>query len=420
MILQKAGHEVGMYISEDDSQRVGDGLIQKVPASWDFDLCLFDFVNNGQIADTMRDMGWPIVGGGSFNDRLEQDREYAFTIMQEAEIPLPRIQSFDAPDRAIAFIEDNGGRWVLKPSSAKFIDKDMTYISSGPEDMISRLQTVAKIPSLTSTIDTWILEEFIDGIECSIAGWWNGETFIQPCSITIECKKQFPGGKNGIGVGPQTGSQINTIWYEPSKTLYQLTLGKCETIFRRERMVPGYVDVNLIIRDRVPYGLEFTPRFGYNCILSEIALLDEDPAEFFYTLALGRSTDFTYKKTGSYSLLLSIPPAPNTIKDKNEPCIQKAMNTMIGIPPEFRNRITDTIHLYDVLMRDGEYFCAGTDCEVILLSALHNDIKQGFAQCYDTLSHLSINDVQYRDDGPVRASLHIPILKNSRLIQGWT
>src|SRR3989339_315464 len=128
--VQKEGHEVKMYIKEQTDVDVYDGILTKV-SDWEnevgwADVIVFDDTGFGTKADKLRKAGKLVVGGSQYTDQLEDDREFGQSEMgRVGMLTLPHLD-FNNYDEAIAFLKNNPGRYVWKPSG--YISSDFKGI----------------------------------------------------------------------------------------------------------------------------------------------------------------------------------------------------------------------------------------------------------------------------------------------------
>src|SRR3989344_6401041 len=120
--VKKEGHEVKTYIKSEEDKDVYEGILEKVDdwkkyIDW-ADVIVFDDVGFGAGADELRKSGKLIVGGSSYTDKLEEDREFGQSEMKKVGMLTLPHWNFSDHDTALKFIEENTGRYVYKPSGS--------------------------------------------------------------------------------------------------------------------------------------------------------------------------------------------------------------------------------------------------------------------------------------------------------------
>lgn len=377
--MSDAGHEVQAYVEGDTP--IYEGIIPKVHDIAEMDIgnddtVLFDMVGGGKGADKLKENGIYVVGGGEFNDKLELDREFGLQFMTDHQVPTPPSLTVYRIEEAREVIEKTGKRYVFKPSGNQ--STDLTYVSTGPENMLDMLDYLEdKIPEDT----TIVLQEFVEGIEMSTEGWFNGERFIFPLNSTFEEKKFMAGG-----VGPNTGCAGNTVWWwdeHYSQIIYDLLFKNLEDPLREAGYL-GPLDINAIWTEDGPLVLEFTARFGYDAIQCSSRIIDLELGEFLYRL---RELSEIPVKTEQYAMgvRVSVPPYPN---DGDVP----------KYPINVSTAKSDMLYLSDVQSDDGKLWCAGQDGYIVCVADHGNRLNKISSKVYAEIDKLEIPQMQYRID----------------------
>jgi len=320
--LMDEGHDVLVWIDPgkpkdpDTNELVGDGLIQKIGGwpgalQWAKDanaagkptLVLFDASGMGDKADEARAAGLYTVGGGSFMDKLENDRSFGQGIAEAAGCMLPPFQEFGNLDACIEWAKDLGDIPTYWKTD-KYLDSDATHGQENGEDLITYLNYIkrtygSRIPCL--------VQQKIKGIALSTARWWNGRSWCSPYQSTIEHKAFM-----NDDVGPATGCSFNAVHFyaqDQPKVAQALGWEKLTASFLKENAPPGLYDINAIID---PAGkahfLEWTPRLGYDSEMTSFRLFG-DLGAALWGIATGQggsSISFDI----AYSTRLGVPPYP--------------------------------------------------------------------------------------------------------------
>lgn len=314
--LMHEGHSVDWHLTEDKPRlrRVLRGLIPpplpQLPDPEPFDLVIFDSTGMGKLADEIREVT-PVIGDGEINSRLEDDRLYGIEVMEAAGIDVPFYETFDSPDKAAAFLQDNPKRYVYKPSTPPGEEQDTatTYVSESADDMQANLDGLYE----ASMGQPFLLQEVVEGTEVSTEAYFDGEQFWLH-NHTLE-EKKFMGG----GHGPNTGCSGNLVWITgiPSR-LFEQGLQKLGP-YLGEVGYRGMVDLNTIVTPLHAYGLEFTPRFGYDASATLFSLIESDLGEFLHGIASGMDGEESLRTRGSWaaSSRYSIPPYPAFIENEH-------------------------------------------------------------------------------------------------------
>src|SRR4029077_11097739 len=129
----------------------------------------------------------------------EIDREVGQKIMEKAGIPTLKSTPFTDYDTAIAHVSKTMRRYVSKPTGSFEKDKSLSYVSSGPDDMVFMLNRWKKLNKLKTP---FILQEFVPGVEMGVAGWFGPGGWNEGWEENFEFKKFM-----NDDLGPATGEQ---------------------------------------------------------------------------------------------------------------------------------------------------------------------------------------------------------------------
>jgi phosphoribosylamine-glycine ligase len=214
----------------------------------------------------------PVIGDSALASQLEDDRLFGIETMEEAGIEVPPYETFDNPEEAKQFITENPKRYVFKPFTIDGEEQacETTYVSDSAEDLIRCIDGLWE----DSHNAPFLLQEVVEGTEISTEGYFDG-TYFHLLNHTLEEKKFMSGS-----YGPNTGCSGNLVWALDRPNRLSKELMKLAP-FLHESGYRGMIDLNTIVNESHAYGLEFTPRFGYDASASLFSLLDGDLGKFF-------------------------------------------------------------------------------------------------------------------------------------------
>jgi phosphoribosylamine---glycine ligase len=318
--LMREGHSFDWLVIDEAEKRVLNnclkGIIppplEDIPDFADYDLAIFDSTGHGELADEAAQVT-PTIGDSSLASRMEDDRLFGIQVMEGSGVEVPKYAVFNTPDEARAFLEDKPGRYVYKPfeppEETEHQESDVTYVSESCEDMMRCLDALF----VRALEQPFILQEFVEGIECSANGYFDGENFhfITYC---LEEKKLMSGG-----YGPNTGCAGNLIFMPERKRLLEAGLLKLVP-FLRASGFRGPLDLNSIVTEHHVYGLEFTSRFGYDSTSTEFGMINGPLGQFLFDIAIGpveRDPVLDIRHNYGAAARYSIPPYPTEIPGKH-------------------------------------------------------------------------------------------------------
>lgn len=394
--LIEEGHDVRVSIANPLCKGTLAGMVEQtndwrgeldwIRAAGRDGIILFENVaeNRGELQDALRKDGFGVIGGSAYGDRLENDRGYAQRVLAEAGLSIARVWEF--PDRAaaLAFLDANPGRYVLKfngPEAA--IDNYVGRLDDG-RDVRAFLRKLAHPEALRASL---VLMEYIEGIEMGVGAYFDGEKFLAPACLDWEHKRFFPGD-----LGELTGEMGTVVTYARSRRFFERTLGRVEKLLR-EHAHRGYVNLNTIVNERGIWPLEFTCRFGYPgfAILSPLQSIPW--GELLAAMIDGSRSTFDTRPGFSVGIVLTIPPFPYPRSQVDEP---------VGLPVLFEGELTGeqrrNLHYCELGLEDGELVTSGLYGWAMVVTGVGETIPLALLRANALADRVLIPNVRYRRD----------------------
>jgi len=395
--LRQDGHVVRVWIRDQNAKSVGDGLVEKVGDLEDLvndavageDIFVFDVTSNGLVADLLRDRGFAVLAGSSLADHLERDRAFGKQVMQDAGIDVPETFSFDSFAEGVKFVEKhNDERWVYKPSK-QLGDLSPSHVSYDAEDLIEMLHNIEKDVEIEDP--QFELQLFEPGVAVSTELWFqNGELISPLTNHTLERKELM-----NDDLGPSGGCLGNIVWLCDGCPLCQVA-GRLTKWAERERY-HGMLDLNAIASPKGVFGLEFTPRFGYDATPTFFwELIEDDIGDVFAKLADGMLKEISTRDSViAGALRVTLPPWPSEKYQAEE-------NVPIRGLDESEQRWKHDTYVYNVKASkddsEASLVSAGAWGILLLLTHQGTDLKRIYTHLQGRAKDLKIKNKQYRTD----------------------
>ena len=391
----KEGHKVKYYIQESEERDIADGFVPKTDdwkkdVDWADVIVFDDVLGHGTKAKKLRDEGKLVIGGTPYTDKLEDDRAFGQEELKKAGVPILPYKDFTSFDEAIKFVEENPGRYVIKPSGEASNVKGLLFIGE-EEDGKDVLQVLGDYKRAWSKkIPLFQLQKRVQGVEVAVGAFFNGKEFVYPINVNFENKKLFPGN-----LGPSTGEMGTFMFWSSPNVIFNSTLKKMEAKLAEEKYV-GYIDINCIVNNNGIYPLEWTSRFGYPTISIQQEGILMPMGEFLYELAKGELTKFRAASGFQIGARIVVPPFPYWDKETFE---VKSKDSIIyfkkkgpnGEPPE-------GVHIEDVKIVNGEWIVTGTSGVVLIVIGTGTTMSAAQKQMYNRIDNILIPHMYYRDD----------------------
>jgi phosphoribosylamine--glycine ligase len=387
--IKNEGQDVKYFIELKSEKDVCDGFVDKVDNWENFkewaELIIFDDVGFGSAAERLRKEGKLVVGGNTYTDKLEIDRDFGHKEMIDAGINVIPSWIFTDFDEAINFINKNPDRYVIKPSGQQEDQKELLFV--GEEEDGKDVINILELYKLrwSKKIKEFQLQKFISGVEVAVGAFFNGEDFIYPINVNFEHKKLFPGN-----IGPSTGEMGTSMFWSQPNAVFNSTLLKMKDKLKQSGYV-GYVDINCIVNARGIYPLEFTSRFGYPTISIQMDGVLSEWGEFLYSLAKKEKFELKTRKGFQVGVVIAVPPFPFRDPD----AFKRYSEDAIII---FKKPIIDGIHLCDVKLVGENWVLAGNSGYALIMVGIGTTMEEAKKQVYNKISNIMIPNMFYRTD----------------------
>lgn len=406
-------HEVKLAIRKTEKNKlVGRGFVEVVddPRPW---LRWSNLVVACDNNVYLRDIAAHVTAGGhaicaSPETALwETDRQKGQAVLKKAGIATLPSTEFSDYDTAIRFVKKNMKRYVSKPTGDGTADKALSYVSSGPDDMVFMLERWKRLSKLKTP---FVLQEFVKGVEMSVAGWFGPGGWNEGWEEAWEFKKLM-----NDDLGPNTGEQGTVMRYVRSSKLARKVLTPLTDQLEKASYV-GDVAVNCIIDERgQPWPLEFTTRLGWPAFNLQCALVDGDPVQWLMDLATGKDSRSMLLDRVCVGVVMSIPDYPYSHLTRKEvvgipiygstrenlwkhihPCEMQ----MVECPVQVEDRIVSVQHPATA----GDY--------VLVVTAVAETVRDAALTSYRRLERLKVpNSPMYRTDIGKRLAKQLPTLQ---------
>jgi len=387
----KEGHEAKMQMLRPAEQDIADGFVPKVDdwrAEVDWaEVVVFDDVlgNMGAMADEVRAAGKAVVGGSPYSDRLEEDRAFGQQELKAAGVSIIPQENFTAFDQAVAYVQANPTRYVIKPSGEAQNDKRLLFVGEEEDgrDVIQVLQDYKRYQA--ERVKEFQLQRRIVGVEVAVCAFFNGQEFLSPICVNFEHKKLFPGD-----IGPATGEMGTTMFWSGPNRLFNATLKKMEPRLAEARYA-GSMDINCIVNSNGIYPLEFTARFGYPAISIQQEGLLTPIGELLQGLANGTLTKLRTRTGFQVGVRVVVPPFPYSDRQTFESTSKDSVIL-------FKTPGREGVHIEEVKQIGDEWRVAGASGVVLVVCGTGPTMKQAQRQAYNRVRNVMIPYMYYRDD----------------------
>ena len=239
----------------------------------------------GGLADALHARGVVVFGPTASAARLEGSKAFAKDLLQRSGIPTARSGSFDDVEKASAFVDELGGRAVVKADG--LAAGKGVVVAEEREAAIAAIDACLTDRTFGEAGAVVVVEEPLEGPEVSAFALSDGERTV-PLSLSRDHKRAGDGdtGPNTGGMGafaPVAAVDADTeaaIWPMLERTV--VAMAAAGAPYR------GVLYAGLMLTADGPKVLEFNCRFGDPEAQVVLPRLASDPAALFLACATGR------------------------------------------------------------------------------------------------------------------------------------
>ena len=226
------------------------------------------------LVDLLEDNGFKAFGPRKEAATLEGSKVFSKEFMVKHNIPTAKYLEVKTYIDAVNALDKFEYPVVVKADG--LAAGKGVVIAYNEEEAKDALKSMMIDGSLKEAADKVILEEFLEGFECSLLCFTDGETIIPMVSskdhkqIYDENKGPNTGGMGTVSPNPFLPENIDEIFKEEILTPFVNGLKKDNLDYR------GVIFIGLMIKDNKPKVLEFNVRFGDPETQSILLRLDSD------------------------------------------------------------------------------------------------------------------------------------------------
>jgi phosphoribosylamine--glycine ligase len=388
--VEKEGNDVKYFIKNSEQRDVCDGFVDKTDdweslVSW-ADVIIFDDVGFGSLAEKLRKDGNLVIGGSTYTDKLELDREFGQEELVSAGVNILPHWDFTDFDEAVEFVKKMPGRYVLKPAGKTGNEKELLFVGQEEDgrDVQRILEHYKK--NWSKKVKAFQIQKYASGVEVAVGAFFNGSDFVYPINVNFEHKRLFPGD-----IGFNTGEMGTLMFWSNNNTIFSQTLEKMKEKLAASGYV-GYIDINCIANSKGIWPLEFTTRFGYPTISIQMEGITTPIGELLYNLATKQKFEIKTKKGFQIGVVIAVPPFP--FNDPN--AFRRYSEDAVVILKKPENM--DGIHLGDVKFSDGDWRLAGNSGYALIITANGATVENARALAYKRVSNILLPNMFWRTD----------------------
>ena len=212
------------------------------------------------IVDKFNKLNLKVFGPSQAAAQLESSKIWAKNFMKRNNIPTARFEIFDNAQKAIEYVQSIDFNVVVKADGLA-AGKGVIVCNSDTE-AISAIETILVKKTFGDAGNKIIVEERIDGIEASYIALSDGNVAL-PMASSQDHKRVFDNdkGPNTGGMGAYSPTPIVTDAL--AKKIQEEVIEKTIHAMKNEGIsFKGFLYAGIMIKDNMPYVLEYNVRMG--------------------------------------------------------------------------------------------------------------------------------------------------------------
>ena len=337
------------------------------------------------IVDAFVEKGLPIFGPTKNAAKLESSKIWAKEFMKRNSIPTADFEIFDDAQKAKDFVKSYEKPVVIKADG--LAAGKGVIVCKNKDEANDAIDTILTKKSFGDAGSKIIIEERIDGVEASYIALCDGKIGI-PMATSQDHKRVFDNdeGPNTGGMGAYSPTPI--IDEKLGTEIQEKIIDKTIHAMRDEGFeFKGFLYAGIMIKDGIPYVLEYNVRMGDPECQPILMRLDSDLYDYLHASYEGK--------------LNELPEI--SWKNQYSVCIVLASK---GYPSSYP--IGDEITGFENLSSDAFVFHAGTKKQddkiksnggrVLGVTALGSSLEDAINNAYDACNHIHWTNKYHRTD----------------------
>ena len=337
------------------------------------------------LADSLRGRGRAVFGPDSDAARVEGSKAWAKELMARGGVPTARAGAFTSVEPAEAFVEELGGRAVVKADGLA-AGKGVT-VAQDHETAAAAIRLCLEEGVFGDAGTTVVVEEVLEGPEVSAFALCDGSTTV-PLVLSQDFKRIGDGdvGSNTGGMGAH--SPLPFVDAATEATIWDLASRTVATMAAEGITYRGLLYLGLMLTQEGPKVLEYNCRFGDPETEVVVPRLRTDLAELLYACATGSLADvkLDWSEEAAVSVVLASAGYPGDYRT--------------GVPIEGLDEAAAVdgalVFHSGTRNRDGRVVTAGG--RVLAVSALGTTRAEARTRAYEACSRVSFEGMQLRTD----------------------
>ena len=337
------------------------------------------------IVDAFVEKGLPIFGPTKNAAKLESSKIWAKEFMKRNSIPTADFEIFDDAQKAKDFVKSYEKPVVIKADG--LAAGKGVIVCKNKDEANEAIDTILTKKSFGDAGSKIIIEERIDGVEASYIALCDGKIGI-PMATSQDHKRVFDNdeGPNTGGMGAYSPTPI--IDEKLGTEIQEKIIDKTIHAMRDEGFeFKGFLYAGIMIKDGIPYVLEYNVRMGDPECQPILMRLDSDLYDYLHASSEGKLNELpeiSWKNQYSVCVVLASKGYPSSYPTGDE---------ITG----FENLSSDTFVFHAGTKKQDDKIKSNGG-RVLGVTALGSSLEDAINNAYDACNHIHWTNKYHRTD----------------------
>ena len=339
------------------------------------------------MVDALEEAGIRAFGPRKNAAILEGSKVFSKNLMKKYGIPTAAYETFDDPQKAIAYIENFNRYPIVIKADGLALGKGVLIAGSFGEAK-EAVKSIMEDKAFGQSGNHIVVEEFLEGVEVSVLAFTDSKT-VCPMPSSMDHKRAFDGdqGLNTGGMGTICPNPLYTpaIAQRCQKEIFEPTIA---AMAKEGRPFRGVLYFGLMLTEKGPYVIEYNCRFGDPETQVILPLLKTDLVEIIEAVEKGALSqlDIQWEDAAAACVILASGGYPQSYEKGLPISGLDAHGQADGV----------TIYHAGTALADGGYKTAGG--RVLGVTAVAPTLREALDAAYAAAGKIDFPKKQFRTD----------------------
>ena len=339
------------------------------------------------LVDILEEKGIPCFGPAGNAAVIEGSKVFSKNLMKKYGIPTAAYETFDDPEKALAYVETAPVPTVIKADGLA-LGKGVV-IAQTREEAKQAVIEMMRDHKFGRSGERIVIEEFLTGPEVSVLSFTDGNTVVP--MISSMDHKRAGDGDTGLNTGGMGTIAPNPYYTEKiaERCMKEIFLPTIRAMKQEGRPFKGCLYFGLMLTERGPKVIEYNCRFGDPETQVVLPLLESDLFTVMQAVTEERlaETEVRFRNASACCVIMASRGYPEKYEKGYE----------ITLPEDLEK----DVYVAGAVQKDGKLVTSGG--RVLGVTAVEADLRSAVRSAYAKAEHIGFGNAYYRKDIGARA-----------------